>query len=294
MNYHSYTKTPRTSSEDVLYLWDDRTLYYTNKRLSPSGLTTSADMLVAYFDGHTHLADVANRCHSSRLLLIKAGHSLDFSKTNLQDNYSLAIIYLDPFRRDADLLCKFMKPISSRVFAYHCDENAIISSLKKITSGELNSQQARTTLNKIVRAGGGQIQSHSPVDSRIVRAVELLKRKANQNLTLEQLARAVHLSESRLCKLFKKEIGVPIRRYRMWHRLYICSVAYATGYSLLDSALLAGFSSQSHYTTVFRKLLGMSPSEVLRRDNILKAVADELTLERFINPAASSTALPLQ
>src|SRR5690606_22290961 len=64
-------------------------------------------------------------------------------------------------------------------------------------------------------------------DPRIVRAIELIKTDVSCNQSIEFLAEQVGLSVPRLTQLFRQKIGVPIRRYRQWHRLFVTSVGVA-------------------------------------------------------------------
>ena len=90
------------------------------------------------------------------------------------------------------------------------------------------------------------------------------------NISNDELAARVGLSGARLQRLFKESTGIPIRRYRLWHRLFVTSSMMAMGSTLTDAALAAGFSDSSHLTHVFRSMLGMKPSMVLRRSRDMR------------------------
>lgn len=65
-----------------------------------------------------------------------------------------------------------------------------------------------------------QLNQPYKIDKRISKAIELIKEKVDDNVSVEDLASAVNLSVPRLVQLFKLQTGVPIRRYRQWHRFY--------------------------------------------------------------------------
>ena len=75
----------------------------------------------------------------------------------------------------------------------------------------------------------------------------------------------VGLSVPRLRQLCKQQVGVPIRRYRQWHRLFVTATGVSRGLSLTDAALAAGFSDSSHFHHAFYNILGMKPSAILSR-----------------------------
>jgi AraC-like DNA-binding protein len=79
------------------------------------------------------------------------------------------------------------------------------------------------------------------------------------------LARELGLSPSRFLHLFSSQVGVPLRRFRLWNRLRAATRAGLYGTRLTDAALDAGFSDQAHFSRTFRKMLGVSPLSVLSR-----------------------------
>jgi AraC-like DNA-binding protein len=65
--------------------------------------------------------------------------------------------------------------------------------------------------------------------------------------------------------LFKEEVGVPIRRFRQWHRMRVVAALVAKGQTLTDAALGAGFADSSHFSRAFRNMFGITPSSVFGR-----------------------------
>lgn len=94
-----------------------------------------------------------------------------------------------------------------------------------------------------------------------------------ETLSLDDLARIVHSSPYHLCRLFKKETGMTIHRYRTRLRLRESLERVLDGAgSLTDLALDLGFSSHSHFTDAFRREFGLSPTR-LREIASLRLVA---------------------
>ncbi|MFI6501178.1 helix-turn-helix transcriptional regulator [Nonomuraea typhae] len=77
---------------------------------------------------------------------------------------------------------------------------------------------------------------------------------------LAAVARAVHLSESRLAHLFTEELGLPFRPYVLWERLRVALTSAAQGASLITAAHEAGFSDAAHLTRTVRRMMGDTPS----------------------------------
>ena len=77
-------------------------------------------------------------------------------------------------------------------------------------------------------------------------------------------------SMPQLNRWFKRITGVPVRRYRLWHRLFVTANLMSFGKSLTDAAHEAGFSDSSHLNHTFRSMIGMTPSFVFQRSDRLR------------------------
>lgn len=102
-------------------------------------------------------------------------------------------------------------------------------------------------------------------DARVAQAVRLIKENYDQNISVEWIASQVGLSVPRLVQLFKQVTGTPIRRFRLWHRIFVTASKLTQGLSLTDAALAAGFSDYAQFSRTYRELAGANPSDA--RDN---------------------------
>ena len=84
-------------------------------------------------------------------------------------------------------------------------------------------------------------------------------------VSLNALAASVRLSPSRLMHLFTTSVGVPLRPYVLWLRLQRGASELARGRSVTDAAHAAGFADAAHFTRTFRRMIGATPRQVLRR-----------------------------
>ena len=90
-----------------------------------------------------------------------------------------------------------------------------------------------------------------------------LASRMNERVTLDEVARAVHVSPFHLARIFQQYTGVPVHRYLTQLRLRASLERLAAGASdLTELALELGFSSHSHFTDAFRREFGKSPSEI--------------------------------
>jgi AraC family transcriptional regulator len=65
--------------------------------------------------------------------------------------------------------------------------------------------------------------------------------------------------------MFKKTIGVAPYRYILARRVeHAKGMLRATSATLVEVGLSAGFCSQSHFTSTFRRMVGATPAEFKR------------------------------
>jgi hypothetical protein len=75
----------------------------------------------------------------------------------------------------------------------------------------------------------------------------------------------VGISDAHLQALFARDIGVPIRTYRLWRRLLAALAALARG-DATSAAYTAGFADLAHFSRTCRRMLGYSPTGI--RDGV--------------------------
>ena len=112
-----------------------------------------------------------------------------------------------------------------------------------------------------------------------------IARNLDQNRTLADVACAIRCTPWRLCREFRRITGQTMTSYR--HALRVERALERlrddTPSDLTDLALELGYSSHSHFTHVFRRHLGITPSAV--RENERKK-----DLPRPVPPEARQTA----
>ena len=103
--------------------------------------------------------------------------------------------------------------------------------------------------------------------AKIRASVEYIHRHfTDPALTVAEVARASYMSEVYLRRLFKEVHGTSPQRYITALRLRR-AVALLTsgGHTLKEVAYLSGYTDYKYFTTVFKREVGLSPSEYARR-----------------------------
>jgi AraC family transcriptional regulator len=81
---------------------------------------------------------------------------------------------------------------------------------------------------------------------------------------IADVAAAVGTSPFHLCRVFRRETGYSLHRYRTELRLRWSLQPLADGVDILTTALDAGFAHHSHFTMSFRRTFGIPPSAFRR------------------------------
>lgn len=102
------------------------------------------------------------------------------------------------------------------------------------------------------------------LDPRILRVIELMGREADRNHSQAELAAAIALSPSRFQHLFRQELGVPCRRFRLWRRVLAAIKQLHAQDNMTRAALEAGFADATHFSHCFRDTFGVNPAFVFR------------------------------
>jgi len=94
---------------------------------------------------------------------------------------------------------------------------------------------------------------------------ERLAKDYRINHSLSDLARSVHCSISKLVRIFRSETGVSLHAYQQHVRIRTSlQLLKESSCDLSDAAMQLGFANHSHFTTVFRRHFGITPSEYKR------------------------------
>ncbi|WP_394700325.1 arabinose operon transcriptional regulator AraC [uncultured Tolumonas sp.] len=106
------------------------------------------------------------------------------------------------------------------------------------------------------------LADHAPMDHRILEACQILSASLSAEFSIEELAERVFLSPSRLAHLFREQVGVSIVRWREDQRIIRAKLLLQT--TPLPVAVIGqqtGYDDQLYFSRVFKKRVGVSPSE---------------------------------
>lgn len=102
-------------------------------------------------------------------------------------------------------------------------------------------------------------------------SIEYIQRHFSEPMSVEQLARATHLSISALERRFKKHLSITPRQYIIEFRLEQARyLLMETNKSIATIALETGFSDHSHFTKAYKKCFQVIPSHDRNRQKTVR------------------------
>jgi AraC-like DNA-binding protein len=110
----------------------------------------------------------------------------------------------------------------------------------------------------VARPGGAA----TLIDRRIQMVLRALQSDPAGKSSLAEFARLTQLSESRLAHLFRRDVGIPVRQYRLTLRMEQAVREIAVGASLTRAAYAAGFADPAHFCRICRRMFGGPPSQL--------------------------------
>ena len=120
--------------------------------------------------------------------------------------------------------------------------------------------------------GTSESISLSHQEEIVGRAEAVMNKRFRESLSIKQIAAEAASSPFHLCRLFKRRRKSTLHAYRTQLRLRSALESILdTQKDLTEISLEYGFSSHSHFTGVFKKAFGMTPSELrAERPSLMK------------------------
>lgn len=167
-----------------------------------------------------------------------------------------AFIHIDPYskpglriKRDGEIIILPRKPF----------QKSIQELDRWILNSKISSETTADFLLNLIDTFPDSLLQQKELDPRIARCIEIISK--SDSIDFATLSRSVSLSTSRLSHLFKEETNITLRQY-IQHRKLIKSIhGLHKNFPFSEAALLGGFSDQSHFINIFKKMFGIIPSK---------------------------------
>ncbi len=243
-----------------LYIWHNRGLFMGHLPDISEHRLGSAALCVGIDRPFRVLESESNSWREGRGVLVPPGclHEIQVGGA------LMAILFIEPESPDYPAIQNAMLDGEWQCLYGLAHEDEVLAALREVWELQPNAATIHDLLDRLIPPPRPEDRPQ-PLDGRIQRVIRLMKEDLTRSYSMNELAEHVNLSPTRLVHLFKEEVGVPIRRFRQWHRMRVVAALIAEGSTLTDAALGAGFADSSHFSRAFRNMFGITPSSVFGR-----------------------------
>ena len=134
-----------------------------------------------------------------------------------------------------------------------------ISSRRLTNSEEIYAASYRTICNYLDMIFMSGIESHTGLINNIQ---EYIRQHSDENIGLDDIAKYAGLSKSYLCTLFRDNMNMTVNEYILRVRIEnSIEIMKDRSLTIGEIGKKCGFSSQSHFTKTFKKIIGLPPGQ---------------------------------
>ena len=153
-----------------------------------------------------------------------------------------------------------------RVLLEHAPQEEVAELERRLVLAQPESaalKDLQRQLTDICEQGCRMIENRRQSDSErtIEAAIRYIRSSLHTDLTLESCARHVHLSGNYFANLFKRVTGVTFVQFVTGERIEAAKRMLIEGKQVQEIADAVGYEDRRYFTSVFKKMTGMTPSE---------------------------------
>jgi AraC-like DNA-binding protein len=112
------------------------------------------------------------------------------------------------------------------------------------------------------------------LDPRIAKAMRYAERNHDRDVPIEEMAAEAGLGQVRFRQLFRRQVGTSPKEYLIDVRIRRAAELLIGGTTrIADVARQTGFNSEYYFSSAFRRITGLSPSQYRHRDGMPSAAA---------------------
>jgi AraC-like DNA-binding protein len=198
--------------------------------------------------------------------------ALNIKNNNLENAntlYTNKINILLSLSNNSKELKKLLYSINLFIYTYLCMSTSL--TLEDLCNENVNLIETCHSKEDLITLGKEIIKSYikatgtcksTPENEVIKHALTYIHSNIEKKITLEKVAAHIHISSNYLCYLFKEITGFKFCEYINICRINVAKEFLVNSSNALDMiSFQCGFNSQSHFSTTFKKYVGVSPNE---------------------------------
>ncbi|WP_429945468.1 helix-turn-helix transcriptional regulator [Leptospira stimsonii] len=239
--------------KDILYLWNSRVMYATNAMQT---------------DFHVHYAATL-AITLERPIRIETEHGKEEYRVALvgpntyhrtvSPGVEMIALLIDPETYEYGSISDFIKtgevkPLDIEAFL------PLMERLRDLYNGILNNEEAWDLHLDLLQSVFPFRRLEKNIDERIRKIAYKIRTELPDSIRMKEIGKDFSISEDRLIRLFKENLGIPLRRYLLWVRILSTVKLLKEGKNLTEAAHAAGFSDSAHFTRTFKENFGFVPS----------------------------------
>jgi AraC family transcriptional regulator len=113
--------------------------------------------------------------------------------------------------------------------------------------------------------------SHGLSQTTLTSVKEYINHHLHQDLRLDEMAAIAQLSPYHFLQLFKQSMGITPHQYILQCRLHQAkNLLQHSSLSIAEIAIRTGFCDQSHLTRYFKRIMGVTPKQLLQSRSVSK------------------------
>ncbi len=120
-------------------------------------------------------------------------------------------------------------------------------------------------LTLLPKQNNSEARQHTTGANNFKLIMDTLQAHLNYNLNIEEIAALCNMSTSNLKKTFNKFCDGGIMHHFLRMKIQRASIFLKEGRSVEELAFNYGFKSASHFSTAFKRITGMTPTEFKKR-----------------------------
>jgi AraC-like DNA-binding protein len=189
---------------------------------------------------------------AAALLPSKATHSIDVNACEMS-----AVLFVEPETPAGKALAARLQGRLELL-----DHDTVAQAAQRLHQAwrvQASYDAVRTVCMQLIEDLSGTVH-REPTDARVLAAIEYIRQRVDQPVSLPEVASAAHLSPERFRHLFVEETGMPLRTYLLWRRLLHVWTLLMEGQTLSAAAHAAGFADAAHLSRTARTMFGLPPS----------------------------------
>lgn len=121
-------------------------------------------------------------------------------------------------------------------------------------------------LNHAAEANHSQLPESSNATSLIDMVLEYLNGHFGENISISSVAGRFNINQSHLSHIFKNHTGMSLWNYVTLRRLHMFNHLIRQNHSIEDACYQVGFQNYSNFFRLYKKYMGMTPTEFKRQN----------------------------